>query len=710
MRRVLQIMGVMAVLAAAGAVAAQQQDAAAANAPQGPPATVANGFVEPATPVRLIPESAALAPVTMAALQSVATTLVQDPSLTKVLVEVHAGQAGRTEDKLSKTRAQALVAALQSLGVDGKRLVARGLGSSRPLAPPDLPDAVALNERVVFRVVEVNGSAVQAPLATLFPEAAAAISADGTEWNDATPVQPVADGTVVGTRDQGGAFLHVPQRAWVNLAPVSAVRVLGKAGPEGANRPVTLQLGTGAMAVDARMARAAVMVQAGGWYQNVAGSSVTVTLNQDNTVALSHQGGKTLRLSGRGRVRLAPGFGVQLAADGSAAGAAQKVLEAPSFAQPPTEPIRALALAGPGLVPVPPLNAVEGASGYRAWVQPLGAGRPSLQNVAQGAEARVAVEVGSYAVALQAVDAAGVGGPWGPFVSVKVVAAPVEGAVASLTGVHLVAVGQRASWPAGVYCNGEAALQFLTPGTQQLTCTDEEGNVFVPLTLQTVPWELEAFRGQEEMKVGERRTLVAEVSCEAPLPQLSANVEGPVRLLASDARPQGFGPVRVVRFTLELMPVGPGAARFTLATPALDSPPASLALTIADVPPPAPPPAPPTQLAPAQGHVTGPVVVGPKLVEPAGSGWKCLVDPRSWCIPAGLAAASVVAAVAASPVALVGLGAWFYASQTDTTLPVPSLALLSVGGVAGAVLLVAVLSAAVMTATAVSSAGNAFKD
>ena len=56
---------------------------------------------------------------------------------------------------LSQERAEAVRAALIERGVPAERLVARGYGVLRPIAPDTDADSRARNRRVEFRVLEV---------------------------------------------------------------------------------------------------------------------------------------------------------------------------------------------------------------------------------------------------------------------------------------------------------------------------------------------------------------------------------------------------------------------------------------------------------------------------------------------------------------------------------------------------------------------------
>jgi outer membrane protein OmpA-like peptidoglycan-associated protein len=96
--------------------------------------------------------------------------------LSKVAIEGHTDDLGVAEDNqgLSQRRAEAVVKYLTDKGIAAGRLVAEGLGSTKPLCL-DLAELLKSegknkrkieacrekNRRVQFRVVEMDGKAVQ---------------------------------------------------------------------------------------------------------------------------------------------------------------------------------------------------------------------------------------------------------------------------------------------------------------------------------------------------------------------------------------------------------------------------------------------------------------------------------------------------------------------------------------------------------------------
>jgi outer membrane protein OmpA-like peptidoglycan-associated protein len=67
-----------------------------------------------------------------------------------------ADKTERDPEALSESRAAAVVEALKTLGVEGARLSARGVGTERPLALSDSEQERALNRTVTFRIAKMR--------------------------------------------------------------------------------------------------------------------------------------------------------------------------------------------------------------------------------------------------------------------------------------------------------------------------------------------------------------------------------------------------------------------------------------------------------------------------------------------------------------------------------------------------------------------------
>jgi outer membrane protein OmpA-like peptidoglycan-associated protein len=91
-------------------------------------------------------------------LDEIADLLLHHPELRRVRIEGHTDSAGRPEanQKLSEERAITVRNYLVRLGVSPERLVAVGLGATRPLMPNLSPSARAKNRRIEFRVLTIQ--------------------------------------------------------------------------------------------------------------------------------------------------------------------------------------------------------------------------------------------------------------------------------------------------------------------------------------------------------------------------------------------------------------------------------------------------------------------------------------------------------------------------------------------------------------------------
>ena len=73
----------------------------------------------------------------------------------KLEVSVHTDNTGSSEDKLilSQNYAHTIINYMVNRGVSGKRLIAKGFGASRPIAPNYLEKDRKLNRRIDFRII-----------------------------------------------------------------------------------------------------------------------------------------------------------------------------------------------------------------------------------------------------------------------------------------------------------------------------------------------------------------------------------------------------------------------------------------------------------------------------------------------------------------------------------------------------------------------------
>ena len=100
---------------------------------------------------------------TKTVLGAVLDILRNNPQITTLSIEGNTDNAGEPKfdnTKLSQDRAAAVLAYLVDNGVDKGRLGAVGYGSTHPLVPNDSPVHMALNRRVEFHILGLNGKAV----------------------------------------------------------------------------------------------------------------------------------------------------------------------------------------------------------------------------------------------------------------------------------------------------------------------------------------------------------------------------------------------------------------------------------------------------------------------------------------------------------------------------------------------------------------------
>ena len=123
-------------------------------------------------------------PASAPVLASLARAIEASPPGTVVTVAGNTDAVGSDDfnDALSAARARNVVAALEALGVDGRRLAAIGFGRHRPVATNDTPDGRARNRRVEVALspsfaTNVAALGVVAPAHAVVPQAAVAVEA-----------------------------------------------------------------------------------------------------------------------------------------------------------------------------------------------------------------------------------------------------------------------------------------------------------------------------------------------------------------------------------------------------------------------------------------------------------------------------------------------------------------------------------------------------
>jgi outer membrane protein OmpA-like peptidoglycan-associated protein len=99
---------------------------------------------------------AVITPVSFPALDRVINFMKKNPDI-KVEIDGHTDSVGSDayNQRLSQARAQAVVEYLVKHGISRDRLVAKGFGEAKPVAPNTTPEGRAKNRRVEFRILEM---------------------------------------------------------------------------------------------------------------------------------------------------------------------------------------------------------------------------------------------------------------------------------------------------------------------------------------------------------------------------------------------------------------------------------------------------------------------------------------------------------------------------------------------------------------------------
>ncbi len=99
---------------------------------------------------------AVIQPVSFDDLDEVAGVIVDHPDLSRIRIEGHTDSDGSEtyNERLSQSRAEAVLDYLVSKGVERGRLEAVGFGETRPIDTNKTPDGKQNNRRVEFLIVE----------------------------------------------------------------------------------------------------------------------------------------------------------------------------------------------------------------------------------------------------------------------------------------------------------------------------------------------------------------------------------------------------------------------------------------------------------------------------------------------------------------------------------------------------------------------------
>jgi outer membrane protein OmpA-like peptidoglycan-associated protein len=104
-------------------------------------------------------DSAALKVESFKVLENLVVTLTENPAIQQLRVEGHSDTQGSDDYnlELSQRRAQSVMSTLIKAGIARNRLIAQGLGESRPLQSGDSDAVHATNRRVEFHILQMAG-------------------------------------------------------------------------------------------------------------------------------------------------------------------------------------------------------------------------------------------------------------------------------------------------------------------------------------------------------------------------------------------------------------------------------------------------------------------------------------------------------------------------------------------------------------------------
>ena len=106
--------------------------------------------------------TATLNPESDAAIKIIKKYLDDKPYISLLRIECHTDISGdaKADQKLSEKRAYVVAAALMALGIDCKRLIPAGFGSTKPVAKNDTPEGRAANIRITLVNAALNGKLI----------------------------------------------------------------------------------------------------------------------------------------------------------------------------------------------------------------------------------------------------------------------------------------------------------------------------------------------------------------------------------------------------------------------------------------------------------------------------------------------------------------------------------------------------------------------
>jgi outer membrane protein OmpA-like peptidoglycan-associated protein len=129
--------------------------------PKNPLVTVAAKEIVIKQQIQFAIDSAVILPASTGLLNEIADVLIKNPRIRKVEVQGHTDNTGAPDKnmRLSEDRANSVVTWLTAHGVGADRLVAKGYGQDKPLAPNVTEANKARNRRVQFVILDQDKAA-----------------------------------------------------------------------------------------------------------------------------------------------------------------------------------------------------------------------------------------------------------------------------------------------------------------------------------------------------------------------------------------------------------------------------------------------------------------------------------------------------------------------------------------------------------------------
>jgi len=352
------------------------------------------------------------------ALDDIAGALKQNADIDSMVVEGHTDSVGNAEANraLSLARARAVVEALVSRGIARGRLSAKGMGDAIPVATNDTPVGREKNRRVEFTILSRAGktTAVAQPLAKIAAvyKDVDAKAPEEPKWQDGNVGLPLYRAWRVSTKASSSADVAFKDTSRIHLRETTLIVIFGDNSYDKKEaRRATLESGALVSRIDELLGGAPLSVESpagiielgrGRAVVDNAGTMSRISNHKGDPIVVRARTGKK-KPADEPQVAVDTGMGTRVE-QGKAPEPPRPLPSAPVLTTPPTTTWNGdssvVALQWPvveGHQTIVEIRAVEGDQVVFQAKLPAGIG---------GVEAR-ALPLGSYRLALSAVDAAG---------------------------------------------------------------------------------------------------------------------------------------------------------------------------------------------------------------------------------------------------------------------------------------------------------------